>query len=123
MRIAGDRIGGVDAGEMAAQARRDDGGAAPRRVDVKPQVLRPAEAREIRQWIDGAGGRRPGGRDDHQRCTSFAAVLSDMSREIREIHSQIAIRRDDAERRAPEARHVRDFVERMMGFARQIDCG
>ena len=47
VRVARDRVGGVDAGEMAAEARREDGGAAPGRVDVEPQILRPAEARQI----------------------------------------------------------------------------
>ena len=39
VRVARDRIRGFDSGEMAPEARRDDGSAAPRSIDMKPQIL------------------------------------------------------------------------------------
>src|SRR5579872_5746370 len=48
VRVTCDRIRVADSGEMAAKARRDDGSTPPCGIDVKPEVLRPAEARQLR---------------------------------------------------------------------------
>src|SRR3977135_209797 len=55
VRVARDRIRVAYSGEMAPEERRDDGGAAPRRVDVKPQILRPEETRQLRTKLQPDG--------------------------------------------------------------------
>ena len=70
------------------------------------------------QGIDRARGRGPGGTDDHDRREPVAPILGDPSCEIAEVHLQIAVGRDRAQRAAPDPGHVRDLVERVMGLAR-----
>ena len=126
MRVARDRIRGVDSGEVAAEAWRDDGGTAPRGIDVKPQLLRLAETCQIRKGIDHAGCRGADRPDHHEWREPASPILGHSSREISEIHLQIAIRCDHAQRPAAQSRHLRDLGERVMGLVRQIDrrrCG
>src|SRR5205823_455115 len=55
-----------------------------------------------------------------------STILGDSSGEIAEIHLEMVVYRDRADRPAPESSHVRDLVERVMGFARDVDrrrCG
>ena len=121
MRVAGDRVRVADSGEMAFEARRKYRGAAPSRIHVKPQALCPAELRQVRQWIDRAG--RGGSRraDCQEGCAPALPVFRHFSRQIREVHFQVAVRRYPAQRVPPEPRHVRDLVERVVGFARQVN--
>ena len=121
MRVARDRIGAVDAGQVTLEARRDDGGAAPRRIDVKPEILRPAEAPQLRQGVDRTGARGAGGPDHHERRASVSTIRGDASGQIAEIHPQMAVRRDRPDRPAPESGHVGDLAEGVVGLAGQVE--
>ena len=106
---------------MNAQPWREDGGAAPRRVDVEPQVFRSTEPRQIRKRVDGARRGGAGRPDHHDRREPVSTVLCDASGEICEIHPPIAVGRHRPQRAPSDPRHVRDLVERVVGFAGQVD--
>src|SRR5579862_4468848 len=121
MRVAADRIRIGDSSQVALEARRDRGSSAPRSIDVKPQILRPAEARQFRQRIDHPRRSGPCGSDHKERSQSRFAILSDSPCEVVKIHLQIAIHRYCPKRSASQARHTRNLQESVMGPARQVD--
>ena len=63
VRVERDRVGAVDAGEEVSRGRRGRRGDPVRAVDVQPDAPRLADVREGVDQVDGAGERRPGGRD------------------------------------------------------------
>src|SRR5439155_11828805 len=78
------------------------------------------EPRQVRQRIDRAGRRCPACPDHHEGREPPSTILGDSSGEIAEIHPEMVVYRDRADRTAPESSHVRDLVERVMGFARDV---
>src|ERR1043166_7572895 len=106
---------------MAAEPRRNDGGASPRGIDVKPEILRPAKTRQIRQGVDHAGGRGPRRADHHEWRVSISAICGPLPCQISKIHFETTIRGYLTKRSAADPRHMRDLFEPMMRFLRQID--
>src|SRR5690242_15081608 len=106
---------------MNPQAGRDDGGATPRGIDVKPQIARPAEARDLRQGIDHAG-RSGASRTDHHKWREPASTIFGYPPgEVIGIHLKILAGGYLAESAAPQARHVSNLFERMMSLLRQVN--
>src|SRR5689334_24285526 len=89
--VARDGVRGLDSGEITPEARRDDGRAAPRRIDVKPQTLRLAKTSQIWQGINHASCGCPAGADHHEWREPAFPVLSHTSCKIPKIHLQMAV--------------------------------
>ena len=122
VRVAGDRVGRRRCRRDGREPRGEDRRAAPRRVDVEPQLLRPAEPRQIRQRIDRAGGRGAGGADDHDRRQPVAAILDHPSGEIRDVHLQIAVdRRPTRSARRPMPVMCAILLNESCASRRQVD--
>src|SRR5260370_20793276 len=77
----------------------------------------------MREGMDHAGGSCPGGADYHQWRKTVPPVLSHLSLETREIHLQIAVRRDGSQRISTQPRYVCDLVERVLGVRADVDGG
>src|SRR5260370_23553712 len=85
--------------------------------------MRTAKTRHIKEGIDHAGRRCSGGADYHQWPKTVPPVLRHLSLETREIHLQIAVRRDGSQRISTQPRYVCDLVERVMGLRGEVDGG
>jgi hypothetical protein len=77
VRVDGDGVGSIDAGECVLKLIEQSRRAAVARVDVKPQIVTSAQLGDLVEWIDGAGA---GGTD--RRRTSSRNSSSDANKPI-----------------------------------------
>ena len=85
-------------------------------VDVKPEPGLPAKLPQLRQRIDHPAAVVPAVPTTMKGAKPFFRSSATRRCKILDIHLQIAVRRDDAERPSPEPGHVRDLVEPVMGL-------
>ena len=112
------RVGGVDAVEQRAVGRREERGAAPRRVGVQPHPLGVAHGADRLQVVEGAEHRRAGGGADEEGHAAGGARGGDGVAERADVHAAARVGGDAAEVVEAEAEHRRPLGEREVRVAR-----
>ena len=122
MRVEYERVRGIEAGEAGlAQARRECGDSAPRRVHVKPGAVLPADLADLGEGIDDTGRRGADRADDHEGQEGARIRVGGHGvRERAHVHAQVAVHRHRADRRGAD-QVARVLLDRDVGLGRDIE--
>jgi hypothetical protein len=102
VRVEGDRVGALQAGVPAGQARVECPEAAVGAVHVQPQALVPAEVGEVAERIDGTGLHAPRVGRDQERPMPGPAVGRDRRPQAGQVDAEVVAGRDLAGSAEPE---------------------
>jgi hypothetical protein len=89
-------------------------------VDVKPRTVLSARRGDLVQRIDSASAHGASGADDNARHIAGGSVRLELSSERRNIHAELRVGRNPADRRDAEPAQVRSLLNPGMCFDRPI---
>ncbi len=121
MRVPGDRVGPLDAGQVRTQRVGQQRAAAPGGVDVQRQALGRADIGDGRQRIDRAGGGGPGGGNDEEGRAAVAAVARDALAQRGDVQPLIGVAGHLADRAAAQPGGVGDLHERVVRLVGRVE--
>ena len=121
VRVDGDRVGVLRAGEQRAQRVGEHDRAAVRGVDVEPRAVLARERRELRERVDRARRRRARRGRDGEREHAGGDVARERLRERVGAHPLLAVDRDRPDGVGAEAEHVRRPADDDVGLLGGVD--
>ena len=98
VRVEGDGVRALDAGERNAAARGQLEEAAVRRVDVQPELLLRRDRRDVVERIDRTCADGACTRDDEERSFATRPVANDLRAQRIDVHAQVRVGRHDPHR-------------------------
>lgn len=122
VRVDGDGVGEVAAGQFAGVGRGEDGGAAPGGVDVQPEVVRLADGGEGFDGVIGAQDRGPRRGVEVEGREALVFGFSDAGGEGGRVHAAgLRVYGDGADGRGAEAEHLSGFFDAVVAVGRGED--
>ncbi len=119
--IDGDRIGEAEGPQVVGSLGHRRGESAVGAVDMEPDAVLPAEGGDLGQRVDGAGAHRSGGADHQTRHVAGGDVGLDLPPERADVHPELAVGGNPADRLGAEPSHVSGLLQPGVGLGRAVD--